>query len=192
MLLGFGVDPGDTDLSRCEYRRNAQYGDLDGIRCSEASRMPVSPRLRRPPIRRAIPPMLALILVAAPALGADYAWPVVRVIDGDTVAVDASADMPPELADIKIRLRGVDTPEKGRRAKCDAERAASRAATAFTSQAIAGARAISVRDPVWGKWGGRVVADLIVDGRSLSAALIAAGHGRPYDGGRRGGWCGQP
>ena len=43
----------------------------------------------------------ALVLVAGPALAADYAWPVVRVVDGDTVAVDASADMPPELADVK-------------------------------------------------------------------------------------------
>ena len=60
----------------------------------------------------------ALVLVAGPALAADYAWPVVRVVDGDTVAVDASADMPPELADVKVRLRDVDTPEKGGRAKC--------------------------------------------------------------------------
>ena len=83
----------------------------------------------------------------------------------------------------------MDTPEKGGRAKCDAARAASRAATAFTSQAIAEARTISVRDPVSGKSDGRVIADLILDGRSLSAALIAAGHGRVYNGGRRGSWC---
>ena len=34
--------------------------------------------------------------VCTAALAADYAWPVLRVVDGDTVAVDASADMPPE------------------------------------------------------------------------------------------------
>ena len=133
--------------------------------------------------------IVPLCLGAVPAQADDYAWPVVHVIDGDTVAVDASADMPRELAGIHVRLRGVDTPEKGGRAKCDVERSAGRAATAFTEAALAGASAIVVRDPAWGKWGGRVVANLVLDGRSLSSALIAAGHGRPYDGGKRRGWC---
>ena len=133
--------------------------------------------------------LLALVLVAGPARAADYVWPVVRVIDGDTVAVDASADMPPELADVRVRLKGVDTPEKGGRAKCDHERDAGQAATAFTTKAVAQASTIVVRDPEWGKWGGRVVADLVLDNRSLSDSLIAAGHGRTYDGGRRGSWC---
>ncbi|MDE0391377.1 MAG: thermonuclease family protein [Rhodospirillales bacterium] len=131
----------------------------------------------------------ALVLIAGPALAADYAWPVARVIDGDTVAVDASADLPPELADLRVRLRGVDTPEKGGRAKCAHERDAGQAATAFTTRAVNKASTIVVRDPEWGKWGGRVVADLVLDNRSLSAALIATGHGRAYDGGRRGSWC---
>ena len=135
---------------------------------------------------------LAVALAVAPAYAADYAWPVVRVVDGDTVAVDASANLPPELAGLKIRLRGVDTPEKGGRAKCPAERAAGRAATAFTGRAIAAARVVLVRDPRWGKWGGRAVADLILDGRSLSGLLIAAGHGRVYDGGKRRSWCRRP
>ena len=130
------------------------------------------------------PTALAMVLAAgaAPAAAADYQWPVVRILDGDTVAVDASADMPPELAGLKVRLRGVDTPEKGGRAKCDTERAGGQAATAFTEQAVAEAATILVRDPKWGKWGGRVIADLVLDGRSLSATLIEAGLGRPYDG----------
>ena len=33
-----------------------------------------------------------VLLLASPVHAADYAWPVVRVVDGDTVAVDASAD----------------------------------------------------------------------------------------------------
>ena len=131
----------------------------------------------------------AVALVAGQAGAADYAWPVVRVVDGDTVAVDASADLPSELADLRVRLRGVDTPERGGRAKCDHERDAGQAATAFTTRAVAAASTIVVRDPEWGKWGGRVVADLVLDNRSLSDSLIAAGRGRAYDGGRRGSWC---
>ena len=133
---------------------------------------------------------LAVSLPAAPLPAADYAWPVVRVIDGDTVKVDAGADLPPELAALSVRLRGVDTPEKGGRAKCEAARQAGEPATAFAAAMIAGAGSVLVRDPAWGKWGGRVIADLVLDGVSLSAALLAAGHGRPYSGGRRKGWCG--
>ena len=60
----------------------------------------------------------------AAALAAGYAWPVLRFVDGDTVAIHASTDLPPELARINVRLRGVDTPEKGGRAKCPSERQA--------------------------------------------------------------------
>ena len=133
--------------------------------------------------------LTACVVCASPVLASDYKWPVVRVIDSDTVKVDAGADMPPELAFLRVRLRGVDTPEKGSRAKCEAERQAGRAATAFTQAAIANSTGMLVRDPAWGKWGGRVVADLVLDGKSLSKALIAAGHGRAYAGGRRQSWC---
>ena len=49
--------------------------------------------------------LAAALATAAPVAGnaADYAWPVLRVIDGDTLAVDASADMPPELAEVRRR-----------------------------------------------------------------------------------------
>lgn len=141
----------------------------------------------RPTMRAAI---ILLALAAVPANAADYAWPVVRIVDGDTVAVDAAADFPPELASIAVRLRGVDTPERGRRAKCPKELEAGQQATAFTTDVIAAAREIVVRDPAWGKWGGRVIADLILDGRTLSEMLIETGNGRPYDGGKREGWCG--
>ena len=130
-----------------------------------------------------------LLALCAPAFAADYAWPVLRVIDGDTIAVDASADMPPELARLSVRLAGIDTPEKGGRAKCPSERDAGQAATVYTEAALQQAQRVVVRNPKWGKWGGRVLADVILDGRSLSADLIAAGHARAYDGGRRVSWC---
>lgn len=133
--------------------------------------------------------LLLSTVVCTLALAADYEWPVLRVIDGDTVAVDASADMPPELSKLNVRLDGVDTPEKGHRAKCDSEREAGQAATDFTEAAIAAAEHVVVRDPRWGKYGSRVLADLSLDGRSLTEALIESEHGRVYDGGRRVSWC---
>lgn len=132
--------------------------------------------------------LVPLILCSFGALAADYVWPVVRVIDGDTVQVDASADLPPELAKLMVRLRDVDTPETWR-PKCDGERIAGEAATAFARQRIAEAERIVVRDPKWGKYGGRVIANLVLDGQTLSALLIKAGHGLPYVGGARKGWC---
>ena len=126
---------------------------------------------------------------ALASAAADYAWPIVRIVDGDTLKADAGADMPSELAKLSVRIRGIDTAEKGGRARCDSERARGQAATAFTAEAVAGAARIVVRDPEWGKWGGRVVADVLIDGRSLAAALLEAGHARPYDGGRRGSRC---
>ena len=40
------------------------------------------------------------------------------------------------------------------------------------------------------KYNGRVVADVATRATpNISAALIAAGQGRPYSGGRRAGWC---
>jgi hypothetical protein len=40
------------------------------------------------------------------------------------------------------------------------------------------------------KYNGRVVADVATRTTpNVSTALIAAGHGRPYGGGRRAGWC---
>ena len=58
----------------------------------------------------------ALAAFAVPAHAADYVWPVVRVIDGDTIVVDASVDMPAKIAELRVRQRGVDAPETGHRA----------------------------------------------------------------------------
>jgi len=127
---------------------------------------------------------LTVAFCAVPAGAADYTWPVTRVIDGDTVVVNASADLPPELSRLAVRLDGVDTPEKGWRAKCAEEKKMGREARAFTKRQIDKAKRIVVRDPKWGTYGGRVIADLVLDGRSLSDALIEKGYGIP-DRGRK-------
>ena len=66
---------------------------------------------------------LAFTGAAADAGAADYEWRIVGIVDGDTIRVDATPNLPPELARLKVRLRDVDTPEKGGRAnKCERER----------------------------------------------------------------------
>lgn len=133
-----------------------------------------------------------LLLVPADAAARDVAerhsWPVVGVKDGDTVAVEIPG-LPPALNPVAVRLRGVDAPESGGRAKCAAERALAARATAFTRQAIEHAHRIEFAALGWDKYGGRIDAEIWIDDRSLAEQLIAAGLARPYDGGRRGRWC---
>lgn len=133
---------------------------------------------------------LTAAICAATARSADYAWPVTRVIDGDTVEVKVPG-LPPELTHLRVRLRDVDTPET-RRPKCAREKDRGQGATRYTKMRVAEARRIIVRNPKWGKYGGRVLADLILDGKSLSDELIDKGHGRPYRGGPRKTWCSGP
>ena len=146
-------------------------------------------RLGRP--RRAVRwlPLAAGLLLACGCQAADYAWPVVRILDGDTVEVDAAGDLPPELARVKVRFQGVDTPERGRNASCEKEKRAAEAAAQFTASRLRGAESVVFRGLRWGKYA-RVVAEAVVDGRSLSRLLIRHGHGRSYDGkSSRRSWC---
>lgn len=117
-----------------------------------------------------------------------YSWPVVGIKDGDTIAVEIPG-LPATLNPVAIRLRGVDTPESGGRAKCAAERNLARRATGFTKLAIARGRRIEFTTLDWDKYGGRIDAEIWIDGVSLADQLIAAGLARAYDGGKRGGWC---
>ena len=88
---------------------------------------------------------VAFVLAFAGAAGAaDYEWKPVRVVDGDTIEFDAGTDiLVPELAAVKVRVRGVDTPETWR-PECEAERDAGTAAPAFVKDALAGAASASL------------------------------------------------
>ncbi len=48
---------------------------------------------------------------------------------------------------------------------------------------------VTVSDVELGKYAGRVLGSVSVDGKDLVEALISAGHGRAYDGGARESWC---
>lgn len=117
-----------------------------------------------------------------------FTWRIMAVKDGDTLAVEMPG-LPAMLNPVAVRLRGVDTPESGGRARCDSERALAARATRFTRDAVAGARRIEFSGPAWDKYGGRIDADLWLDGKRLADQLITAGLGRRYDGGKRQGWC---
>ncbi len=140
---------------------------------------------------------LLLILLAVPVLalaqktpqGATYDAQIVRVNDGDTVVIAAPflpAPLKPELA---VRIYGVDTPEKGHRAQCASEDARGKAATAFTTNAVAQAQRRQVVLYGWDKFGGRVLGDIMLNGQSLRSMLIANGFAREYYGDAKQSWC---
>lgn len=118
-----------------------------------------------------------------------YDWKVTRVLDGDTVEFE-SKFLPVELGDkLKIRVLGVDTPEKAPRAKCDIEAQKGQAATDFTKKTVANAKKLQIEIKEWDKFGGRVLGDVIVDGQKLSALLIQNKLARPYHGEAKQSWC---
>lgn len=108
------------------------------------------------------------------------------VVDGDTFEARVSAFPGQEIV-ARVRIDGVDAPEKG--ARCEAERQAAEDATAALAGLIGGRR-LTLTAVRGDKYFGRVVARVSGEGvGDLAEAQIAGGHGRRYSGGKRSGWC---
>lgn len=130
---------------------------------------------------------LAWPAFAEERLPGPVAGEVMRVVDGDTLAIRARIWIGQEI-EVLVRLRGVDAPE--RRARCPSERVAAERATAALAALVAGGRVV-LTEIEGDKYFGRVLANVRApDGTDVSTALVGAGYARVYDGGRRAGWCG--
>lgn len=114
-----------------------------------------------------------------------YRMEVVRTIDGDTVVAEVEI-WPGQTMTTSVRIRGVDTPEKRTKDKC--EKDAANAATEFTIAFHLG-RECRLVDVELGKFAGRVIGDLECGGELLSEALLASGHGHRYGSARVSDWC---
>jgi micrococcal nuclease len=138
---------------------------------------------------------LALVMLATPAfaqktpVGATYDANILRASDGDTVVVEALWIPAPMKKEIAVRVYGVDTPEKGGRAQCPAENAKGQEASAFTKNLIATSTKKQYVLYSWDKFGGRVLGDIVLDGKSLRAELIKNGFAREYYGEAKTSWC---
>lgn len=111
-----------------------------------------------------------------------YTYPILRVLDGDTVEI-AAPYLPEELGQtLKIRINGIDTPEKGRLARCDLEREKAQKAKEFVESHISQSKSVTVTFTGWDKYGGRVLGDVLVDNRKLSSLLVENGHAVEYFG----------
>ena len=134
--------------------------------------------------------LLPLIAVAQKQpQGVTYDANILRVNDGDTVVISAPflpAPLKPELA---VRIFGVDTPEKGFRAKCPQEDAKGQLATKFTKDLVANSQKRQVIIYDWDKFGGRILGDIILNGQSLRNQLIQNGYARAYFGEAKQSWC---
>lgn len=111
---------------------------------------------------------------------------VIQVIDGDTIVVKARIWLGQDV-ETRVRLAGVDAPELAGR--CERERALARDARAFVEDMVDSGEVV-LSQIQYGKFAGRVVARVeTLSGEDLSAALLAAGLARPYEGGARTPWC---
>lgn len=133
--------------------------------------------------------LVVLFLIPSLALAQAYEFPITRVLDGDTVEFEASFLPQPLKPVLKLRIWGIDTPEKGHRAQCPQEAQWGEMATNLTKQLVLNSsrRQIIIKD--WDKFGGRVLGDLYLDGVSLRDSLIKANLGREYYGDAKKSWC---
>lgn len=140
---------------------------------------------------RAAPAILAACMfmsidVRADPLPGPIPADVLSVYDGDTFTARAHI-WPGHYVETSVRVLGIDTPEI--RGKCQREidlaiKARNRARELLGTSA-------QLRQIEPDKYGGRVDAYVTLgDGRDLAEVLISETLGRPYDGGKRKGWCG--
>lgn len=127
--------------------------------------------------------------VYAQKTGVTYDAKILRVVDGDTIAIEANYLPKPLKKELLVRVYGVDTPEKGFRAKCDKEDKLGKGASEFTKSMVSRAKKIQVSIIDWDKYGGRILGDIILDGVSLRQTLITNGYAREYYGEAKQSWC---
>lgn len=109
------------------------------------------------------------------------------VLDGDTVA--AQVNLAPDVGvTVRVRLRNVDTPELS--GECDdeinmANRARDRVRTLLPRGTVVELE--NIKDD---KYLGRIDANVFLsDGRDVGNILVRENLARPYNGGKRAGWC---
>ena len=127
---------------------------------------------------------MAALCVALPqaSQAAEQERPRIEVVDGDSIAVDG----------VEWRLIGFDTPEIGR-AQCEGERRtgllAKRRLRQMLDEARAAGTAITVEDSGERDRYKRPLGTLRIAGRDVGEQLVAELYARPYNGGRKKGWC---
>jgi endonuclease YncB( thermonuclease family) len=131
---------------------------------------------------------LSYLTFCTPAFADLHEWKVIRVIDGDTIEVEAPF-LPKELK-LFVRVLGIDTPEKGGRAKCKEEADLAIKALKFTKSFFEELGNQATFSSIkWDKFGGRVLANVAIQENNLAEDLIDRGYARAYNGKKKKSWC---
>ncbi|EPY01754.1 thermonuclease family protein, partial [Magnetospirillum fulvum] len=93
------------------------------------------------------------------------------VIDGDTVQISHAGAPEGE----PVRARHFDTPEKGPKAHCEAERVKARQATALARSLLPRGSRVGLADFGRDRYGRLLARVTLADGRDLAAQMIEAG-----------------
>ena len=146
--------------------------------------------------------LLALMLPSIAIADQKYMLlPIVSIYDGDTIKSKLSLRrLPSPLNLVSIRVNHIDTPEypaasylttgKLGRAKCTKEADLALKSKMLVEQIAANSRYMKIENYKWGKFGGRILGDVIIGGQDIGTALLDAGLAVPYDGKKKThDWC---
>lgn len=115
--------------------------------------------------------------------------PLIRVIDGDTIETRLES-LPLSLQKVYIRVRGVDTPETSvRLARCLNEIERGKKAKLALKELTQSVKVMTLSNLSWDKYGGRIDADVSIEGLSLSKWLLDNGYAKAYTGKTKSSWC---
>ncbi|HYM17442.1 MAG TPA: thermonuclease family protein [Micropepsaceae bacterium] len=127
----------------------------------------------------------ALERLIASGLEGPVAAKVERVIDGDTIQVNAAIWIGQSLS-IRIRIDGIDAPEL--EARCTEERRLAEKARDYLIRRLSG-EDVKLAHIVNDKYGGRVRAEVRDEKGDIGQAMLEMKLARPYHGERRQSWC---
>lgn len=134
-------------------------------------------------------PMLVFVALAASAVTARDAIDgpvsaeILRVIDGDTLLVQAMP-WPQQTMEVYVRIRGIDAPEL--HSKCHEVRQAGLEARHALEEMAAHSPRIRLTNISGDKYFGRILATVtLADGRDVAGNLLSDGFAREYGGGRK-------
>jgi endonuclease YncB( thermonuclease family) len=114
---------------------------------------------------------------------------ILKVVDGDTIKIKVP-ELPVQLQKISIRILGIDTPESTYRAKCQAEKTLALKVKEYLKNKVLMSDDVSLNIKGYGKYGGRILADVYLDGISVAEDLVSKDYAIPYDGGKKSNpWC---
>jgi len=138
---------------------------------------------------------LILFLLASPAQAQEqmYVYKALRIIDGDTIAINIQQESPLiQKLGLSVRIKGIDAPERGSKAKCEKERIKAEEAQKFVNElvGVTGEKELLLSEVKNDKYGGRIVAVVKVGGVDIAKALLNRGLAVPYTGeGPKHNWC---